>query len=104
MGKSKAVVQRMVAIKNALASFEDGASIEEIRAASGLHITIRTLQRHLAELIQAGIIVPSGHTRSTRYHLAQPGRTETGMVREDNAPYGNDLLPLGTESKKIRSA
>jgi hypothetical protein len=54
MAQSSKITQR------SNSSFEQGASIEEIKAASGLNIELRTLQRRLADLKKSGFVKTSG--------------------------------------------
>ncbi len=88
--------QQLEAIKNIVRQFKDGASIEEINVASGLNMELRTLQRRLEKLTDQGIIIKSGKTRATRYHLV-----DDVLDRNDKTQSDKDLLPLTNESRKI---
>ena len=92
------------AIKQALANFENGASLEEIILATGLNIELRTFQRRMAILKEKGEIIVSGDTRSTRYHLVKE-KAQTG-VSEPAEPYGKmeHVLPLSDASRQIIAA
>jgi len=103
MERSKKSLQQIEAIINALRSFEDGASIEEIKTASGLNIELRTLQRRLAEMKKLDLIKTSGDTRSTRYHLTLPRIVRSGADFEGDTKTDKNAVPLTKESKEIRS-
>jgi hypothetical protein len=92
------------AIKQTLANFENGASLEEIILATGLEIELRTFQRRMAILKEKGEITVSGDTRSTRYHLVKE-KSPTG-VSEPAEPYGKieQVLPLSDASREIIAA
>lgn len=96
--------KQLEAIKRILKGFSDGASIEEIKVATGLNIELRTLQRRLAKLKEKGEITVSGDTRSTRYHLVE----EIGFVsfNEPRIAYGQtgQSLPLSNASREIIAA
>ena len=82
-------------IKNALAGFKEGASLEEILEAVGLQIELRTLQRRLALLQKAGLVKTSGKTRATRYHLVHP----TDQTQQNT----NTLIPLSPKAQETRA-
>jgi len=59
------------AILKAVASFPNGASVEEIRTVLQLPLTrIRTVQRHLAILVKEGHLFVIGESRARRYQLS----------------------------------
>ncbi len=60
---------QLEAIKGALRHFPDGAAIEDVKAAAGLELELRTLQRRLEKLQDLDQVFTSGNKRSTRYHL-----------------------------------
>lgn len=93
----KNINQQLEAISNALQQFKSGASIEEIRAASGLDIELRTLQRRLVTLQEKGLVTTTGRLRSTIYY---PVSAATDQITAEPA---KDLLPISTEGKEILS-
>jgi len=93
------VGQELEIIKNALAAFPEGASLGQIKKATGLDIEPRTLQRRLATLKKLGIVQTTGNHRSTKYQLAQ----STGIRTEvEHTPLEDDSLPLSSAAKEIR--
>ncbi len=56
----------------AMQQFSNGATLEEIKKATGLNIELRTWQRRLMKLITEGALKQTGIKRSARYYLAQP--------------------------------
>ena len=104
MSQSSKVTQQIEAIIRALSTLELGASIEEIKAASGLDIELRTLQRRLADLKKSGFVKTSGDKRSTRYYYALPRIEHSGSdVEKTTQSEGTSLLPLSEEGQEIRS-
>jgi hypothetical protein len=87
-------------IRNGMLQFPGGATALEILEASGLSITLRTLQRRLGALIEANELYPTGKGRAARYHLATkndvaPAIADTGNERS---------IILSPESEKILTA
>lgn len=86
-------------IRKALKKFKDGASIEEIKDASGLELERRTLLRRLDKLVEQGVVTTSGKTRAMLYHLdevsAQPTEAKENKV---------NIIPLSEEGKEILKA
>ncbi|THU40379.1 Fic family protein [Niastella caeni] len=104
MSQSKKVTQQIETIIRVLSSLEQGASIEEIKALSGLDIELRTLQRRLADLKKSGLVKISGDKRSTRYYYALPRIIQSGSgIEKTTSPEDTSLLPLSEESQEIRS-
>lgn len=97
-GSQKNINQELEAIKIALQQFKEGASIEDIKAASGLNIELRTLQRRLEKLYEQGFVTTSGKTRSMLYHLVLADANKEDRIQADKG-----LLPLTDESKEIIS-
>ena len=96
MKSSKKNISRSLdLIKKALKEFEDGSSLEQIKARSGLDLELRTLQRRLEKLIHQGFVTTSGGSKSLRYHLVKAGTAE----KDKGAT--SFLLPLSPESKNI---
>jgi Fic family protein len=88
--------QELESIKKTLEQFRDGASIEEIKAASGLDIEHRTLQRRLEKLHELGFVTFSGKTRSRLYHLAQNNQTKPAAAAIEKS-----VLPLSRTGQEI---
>ncbi|TWW01819.1 Fic family protein [Chitinophaga pinensis] len=103
--KSK-INEELEAIKKALSSFKDGASLEEIQKASTIKIGKRALQRRLEKLQQQGIVKTSGLTRYTKYYLDTPNKiitpgipvplSSSGMqIRYNVTQFVTDRQPVG---------
>lgn len=103
MARGKKITEQIDAILKVLKQMKDGATIEEIKALSGLDIEIRALQRRLAELKKMGLVNTSGEKRSTRYHFAMPQVVQSGTDIEDTTLLDTHVLPLSDESQEIRS-
>lgn len=90
-----------LAILNALKSFPNGASIDEIIPIIGEDVEKRTIQRRLAKLKKQGQLIVIGKARAVRYHLpieselTNPPKTQTPKVTEP------DLIPLTPASKGL---
>jgi hypothetical protein len=85
-------------IKTALLhSGEGGASIEAVMAAITSTIPLRTVQRRLKEMKQAGALRTTGEGRSTRYYLVQIKRREEQDKKDDIGP----ALPLTAEGRNL---
>lgn len=98
------MTQQIEAIIRALSSFEQGASIEEIKVASGIDIELRTLQRRLADLKKSGFVKTSGDKRSTRYYYALPRIVKSGSdIEKTTQSKDTSLLPLSEDGQEIRS-
>jgi len=86
--------RELEAIQAALKQFKDGASIDEIKTASGLDIELRTLQRRLKTLQEQGLVTLSGKTYSTRYYLVQK--------EEDKVPTDRkEIIPLSIAGQEV---
>lgn len=86
-------------IRKALEKFKDGASIEEIKKASGLELERRTLLRRLDKLVEQGAVTTSGKTRAMLYRLGEVPVQPT-EAKEDKT----DIIPLSEEGKEILKA
>lgn len=95
-GSQKNISQELEVIKNVLGQFKDGASIENLKAVSGLDIELRTMQRRLVKLQEQGQISFSGKTRSTLYYLVRDGAGKEGKAQTEKA-----LVPLTDGGRKI---
>lgn len=58
-----------VELRQQMARYPNGASLEEIGSEIAPTIPRRTLQRQLAELCEGGVLFRSGRARATKYHL-----------------------------------
>lgn len=89
-------------ISKTLEKFKDGASIEQIKEASGLDIEQRTLQRRLDKLKEKGIITMSGKSRGTLYHLAETPAHPLKAKEDKEAPENEvDIIPLSEEGREV---
>ena len=95
--EQKNINQQLEAINKALQQFKSGASIEEIRAASGLDIELRTLQRRLVILQEKGLVTTTGRLRSTIYY---PVAVDTDQTIVEPA---KEVLPVSSEGREILS-
>jgi len=85
--------EQLDALERVVASFSNGASVDEIADRAALPISRRTLQRRLAALVEDKRLKPEGHTRSLRYKLAA-GVTPT-LIERPTAGQQRDLfVPL----------
>lgn len=95
----QSINQELEIIKAALNPFKHGASIDEIMAAVGLTIGLRTLQRRLETLQEQGYVQASGRSRGMRYSLISPEIVET----EGDQPHaGTAVLSLSAKGKEIQ--
>jgi Fic family protein len=76
MASRKDIANQLEAIRTALATFADGALIDQVEAACKLGLSRRTLQRRLEVLIDRGVVISAEQGRATRYHLVRDARTE----------------------------
>lgn len=95
----KNINRELEIIKNSLEQFKEGASLDDLKRAAGLEIGSRTLQRRLDKLQELGIVISSGKTRATLYHLVQ---TQAELKEEKGKEQDEDLVPLSSKSKDIR--
>jgi hypothetical protein len=95
----KTINQELEVIKEVLKPFRHGASIEDVRAASGLDIGLRTLQRRLETLQEQGYVQASGQSRAMRYYLVQQAGTTPENSQPEAASQG---LLLSAEGREIQ--
>jgi Fic family protein len=70
-------------LKGLLAQFADGVAFEQIaEAARSSNLSRNTLFRRLNELLQAGDLIKTGRSRTTRYHLAVPPEQPASQADE----------------------
>lgn len=79
-------------IRKVLGQFNDGASIEDIEEMADLKVERRTLQRRLNKLVEQGIVVTSGKTKATLYHLVET----LAQTKEEIK-----VIPLSEEGEEI---
>lgn len=89
------IKDQLEAIKRALRQFPDGAAVEDIKAASGLDLELRTLQRRLEKLQELEEVYTSGNKRSTRYYL----KKESSSEQHEAAI--NSTIPLSGAAQSI---
>lgn len=94
MEKKIAISEDLKAITEALRKFPNGASAEELRLTTALEISLRTLQRRLEKLIDAGIVKLSGATHTARYVL-------TNQAEEYDPDEKESAIPLSRPSQEI---
>lgn len=75
-----------------LANYPNGASLAELHSALGTDITIRTLQRSLADLSKRGLVRITGRSRGTRYF---PAASDIPL------PADQQTVPLSLRGKQI---
>ncbi|WP_109696588.1 Fic family protein [Chitinophaga deserti] len=95
----KTIDREIDVIRKALEKFKDGASIEEIKDASGLALERRTLLRRLEKLVEQGIVTTSGKTRAMLYRLGEVP-AQLREAEENNT----NIIPLSEEGKEILKA
>lgn len=88
------------AIRLVLQAFPEGAGIEEIRSSLTDAPPLRTLQRRLEKLIDAGVIRISGAKRTAKYHLAVIKKSAQAIVlNESEVAYAT--IPFSNGSREI---
>jgi hypothetical protein len=92
--------QEQEEIKLAMQAFPEGAGIEEIRLSLTEAPPLRTLQRRLEKLIDAGVIKISGAKRTAKYHLAGKKKSTQALVlNKSESTYTN--IPFSQGSREI---
>ena len=90
-------------IMEAILQFDAGATIEEIKKATGLNIELRTFQRRLEKLIITGKLKQSGIKRSARYSLVQPFLHPLNSLQHNSSIPDITLSPESLEILNILS-
>ena len=87
-------------IVDIVASYEDGATLDEIASRLPFSVSRRTLQRRLARLIEENKLRVSGEGRGTRYVLdiEREKSKRSEQVKPDNAP----SIPLTPISRTLK--
>jgi hypothetical protein len=96
---------RLDAVLRVVASFPDGASIEDIGGALYPKLPRRTLQRRLAQLVEQKRLLAEGRGRASRYRM--PLITGEGHVIVANAETvgrGEVYIPISPEGEAIKRA
>jgi len=92
----------LASLASVVGRFPAGARLRDILDALESPPPQRTLQYHLARLVQQQRVTVSGHGVARRYHL--PMLQGPSMLRESEEDWTIDTLPLTTESQAIRQA
>lgn len=90
------------AISSILNRHKEGASIDEIKKELEFDLAIRTLQRRLSKMKELGMIITSGESRDTRYHLT-PTPLATENKKGGTLTTSTELIQFSTDSKEILS-
>lgn len=85
-------------IVETLASFPDGATLDDLREKLPLPLEKRTLQRRLKELKEKKLVLVLGSTRATRYYINSLAQTSP-MVKEDDDQEG--AIPMSENGRRI---
>lgn len=92
MEKQRLISEELRLITEALQQFPNGASMEELRSATTLDISLRTLQRRLEKLVESGTVQLTGATHTARYILPSSGI---------KAPESESAIPLSARAREI---
>lgn len=90
-------------ILRAVAHFPEGAGIGEISGALGDAVPRRTLQRHLALLVEQNRLTVEGRGRASRYRLSEGtgiGMAVLPALRSE--AHGESYVPLSPEGEELR--
>jgi hypothetical protein len=93
------------AVQEAVASFPEGASVEEVSGVLLIKMPRRTLQRRLALLVEQKRLVVEGRGRGSRYRL--PVITGEAHLVSDGAKLegrGEVYVPVSSEGQAIKEA
>jgi len=85
--------------------FPDGARLDEISATIGGELSLRTLQRRLADLIRQGRLAGRREQRSFKYRLVPVTGTVDGALSSTQveAPRGEVYVPTSAEGAAIKA-
>lgn len=92
--KRPTIKQELDIILAVFGQFKGGASIEEVKTASGLDIELRTLQRRLKKLREQGLITLSGKANSARYYLVPKEASQESQGR-------GEIIPLSSAGRQV---
>ncbi len=103
MAKQQAIQKELAALKDVIARFPDGVSIDAILSGYGVAISERTLQRRLATLQQQGVIRTTGQGRALLYHLLTSTEAVSGQKTGKGIEETSQaVVPLSVESQDIQ--
>lgn len=88
----------LLAIEAAVASYPDGASMEQIADALATPGARRTLQYRLRALVDAGRVRLTGEGRAARYHISNDDRSAVA-AKAGQA----DVVPLSPDGQRVRA-
>ena len=92
-------------IIGAVATFHEGAGIEEIQNALGSAVPRRTLQRRLALLVGQKQLVAEGRARACRYHLPTiDDKSRAVQDYQEAIGRGEVYIPLSPEGEELKLA
>ncbi len=90
-------------ILQAVASFPEGGNVGEISEALGGEVPRRTLQRHLALLVEQNRLTIEGRARASRYQLPKIAAEVTGtLLALKGEMHGEVYVPLSPEGEEIK--
>jgi hypothetical protein len=97
--------QDLQAVLAAVASFPEGASVEEIRLALPQELPHRTLQRRLALLVKQKKLIVQGRGRASRYRLPViTGKANLVIGPIKLEARGEVYIPISPEGESIKKA
>ena len=102
MGTKVDIEKQLQIIKEALAQFSNGASLQDVKDASGLDIETRSLQRRLEKLKDLGLITITGNTRATVYRLVNDGAKQAKATITPISNQSTDIV-LSKEAMEIKN-
>lgn len=92
------------ALLRAVASFPNGAAVEDIRSAPGIELPKRTLQRRLALLVRQKRLTVEGRGRGSRYRLPAKGGTASISGSGRVQARGEAYVPISPKGEFIKQA
>lgn len=91
-------------ILRAVAGFPEGAGLEEINRALRGELPRRTLQRHLAWLVEQGRLTVAGRARASRYRLPPVhGELSVTVPVPQFEAHGETYVPLSSSGREIKA-
>ena len=92
-------------ILRAVADFPEGAGVGEISGALDDDVPRRTLQRHLALLVEQNRLNVEGRGRASRYRLSEGTGIMTAVLPAlRSEAHGESYVPLSPEGEELRQA
>ncbi|RVU02083.1 Fic family protein [Mucilaginibacter limnophilus] len=92
----------LTTIIHIIASFRDGAGIDDIKNALGEKMHLRTLQRYLKNMTASGVISASGKARATVYKLMHTDAIP--VAKEALLSSTISLIPISAKGEAVRQA